>query len=108
MTPFPAVIASAGALLVPGGGADVVVTRDTLALPVGCSVAETAALVTGFLDAFDRGDSAELDRVFAPAGEAPTDFKWYSSGEQLPGWRRQHAVRDRGHTARARSTAPVD
>jgi len=81
VTAFLAVLASASALLVPSADADVVVTRDTLALPAGCSVSETAALVTGFLDAFNRGDLNELDRLFAPAGEGRTDFKWFSSEE---------------------------
>lgn len=81
MTGFLAVLASAGALFVPSGDADVVVTRDTLALPAGCSVTETAALITDFLDVFDRGDTDELDRLFAPAGEGREDFKWYSSDD---------------------------
>lgn len=79
MTAFLAVLASASALLVPSGDPDVVVTRDALALPAGCSVTETAALITGFLDAFNRGDTDGLDRFFAPAGEGREDFKWYSS-----------------------------
>lgn len=91
-----AIVAAATALLGATRDAEVVITRDALRLPAGCSVSETTALVTGFLDAFNRGDSTELDRFFAPAGEAPTDFKWYSSGEEMPGWRRHHAVRDRG------------
>src|SRR5688572_1376144 len=76
-----AVFAASTALLVSTANADVVVTRDTLALPAGCSVTETAALVTGFLDAFNGGDLAELDRLFAPAGEGREDFKWYSSDD---------------------------
>jgi len=50
-------------------------------LPAGCSVSETAALVTGFLDAFNRGDTDAVDRLFAPAGEGREDFKWYSSDD---------------------------
>ena len=76
-----AVVAAATALLVSTAQADVVVTRDTLSLPPGCSVTETAALVAGFLDSFNRGDLDALDRFFAPAGEGRTDFKWFSSGD---------------------------
>jgi hypothetical protein len=81
MGPLLAVAVAAVALVLSNEPADVVVTRDTLALPAGCSVTETAALVTAFLDAFNRGDLDELDGLFAPAGEGREDFKWYSSDD---------------------------
>lgn len=98
MTSLLAVIASAGALLVSTASADVVVTRDALPLPAGCSVTETATLVTNFLAAFNRGDLEALDRLFAPGGEGRSDFKWYSFGEGDRGssWQRQVAIRERG------------
>src|SRR5688572_15792638 len=92
MGPLLAVAVAAMALVASTAPADVVVTRDTLALPAGCSVTETAALVTRFLDAFNRGDADELDVLFAPAGEGQEDFKWYSSDD---GGRPQ-AVYERG------------
>lgn len=87
-----ATLAASTAVLVSTANADVVVTRNTLALPAGCSVTETAALVTGFLDAFNRGDADELDRLFAPAGEGREDFKWYASDDLG----RRQAIRERG------------
>ncbi len=97
MGTLPAVVAAATALFVPTGNPDVVVTRNVLPLPAGCSVTETAALVTGFLEAFNRGDVDELDRLFAPAGEGRSDFKWYSLGEGDRGssWQRQLAIYER-------------
>jgi hypothetical protein len=74
-----ALLGAVTALLSPQGDADLAITRNSIALPAGCSVTETAALVTGFLDAFSRGDRDELDRFFAPAGEGTSDFKWFSS-----------------------------
>jgi hypothetical protein len=45
-------------------------------LPDGCnSPHDTAALISNFLDAFNRGDSTELGRFFG------TDLMWYSVTE---------------------------
>ena len=40
-----------------------------------CTSAEVAALVRTYVAAFNRGDSAKLERAFAPA----PNFRWYSS-----------------------------
>ena len=47
-----------------------------------CSTAEARAVVAHFIDAFNDGDLAALDRIFAPEGR----FQWYSTdapGERL-------------------------
>jgi hypothetical protein len=55
-----------------------------------CSPAVTRGALTSFVGAFNRGDSAELDALFA----RPPVFRWYSSG--LPGVRRLSAAANRG------------
>ena len=80
-------------------GADVLVTRDSLSLPTGCSPREVAGTVQRFFAAFNRGDRKSLDGVFVqrdPTGHNPgrpdtpvrTAFQWYSTGERLIDYRR--------------------
>jgi hypothetical protein len=64
----------------------ILVTRDSLALSGGCSPREVAALLLRFVDAFNRGDRAALERLFPtrdPPGRASepagTAFRWYSA-----------------------------
>ncbi|MDP9372863.1 MAG: hypothetical protein M3Q65_10530 [Chloroflexota bacterium] len=45
---------------------------DTQTPPPGCNLDEVTRLVERFLDAFNRGDSAQLARFFGPR------FEWYS------------------------------
>lgn len=59
----------------------VVVTRDSIDLPAGCSPREVAALLLRFTSAFDEGDSAALERLFAPAGTTRHSFQWFVSGD---------------------------
>jgi hypothetical protein len=52
----------------------VIVTRDALTLPAGCTPRSLAELLDRFFDAFERSDAAELDRLVAPAGSGPPAF----------------------------------
>jgi hypothetical protein len=56
-----------------------------------CARAQTRAAFDSFLAAFDGGDQAKLDSLFA----AEPDFQWFSSG--VPGPRVRHDAFDR-HT----------
>jgi hypothetical protein len=60
-------------------GAEVVVTRDSLALPGGCSPREVAGLLLRFEAAFNSGNSRGLNRIFAPAGARPPGFQWFTT-----------------------------
>jgi hypothetical protein len=55
--------------------AELVVTRDTISLPPGCSPREVGTLLLRFGDAFNAGDRGTLERVFAadalPGSQAP-------------------------------------
>jgi hypothetical protein len=57
---------------------EVVVTRDALTLPAGCTPRNVAELLDRFFDAFDASDAAELDRLLAPAGPEPPAFTLFS------------------------------
>jgi hypothetical protein len=57
--------------------------------PSACVAADVEALAGRFVDAFNRGDLAELDRVFAKEPE----FDWYSTG--APGERLLPIAADR-------------
>jgi len=50
----------------------IVVTRDDSSLPAGCRVREVADFISGFFDAFNRGDRTQLARFF------PAYFSWYA------------------------------
>lgn len=54
----------------------ITVAQDSLALPVGCSPRETASIVSAFLDAYNRSDTAALERYLAPEGDEPPGFQW--------------------------------
>jgi hypothetical protein len=65
----------------------VVVTRDTQALPAGCSPRETAEMLARFAEAVNTGDPEALERIFViedspgrPVGTG-TGFHWYSLTE---------------------------
>lgn len=58
-------------------GTEVLVTRDSLSLPAGCSPREVANLITRFFDAFNGLEWDAVDGMFAPAGPEPVDFKLF-------------------------------
>jgi len=67
---------------------EIVVTRDSVKLPAGCSVREVGALLSRFTRAVTDGDQAELARLFVtvdPPGRAVEPagsvFRWYSATE---------------------------
>jgi hypothetical protein len=67
---------------------DVLVTRDSLSLPTGCSPREVAGFLDVFLDAFNRGDMQALDEIWTsedspgrPVGSTGREFIWYSVTE---------------------------
>jgi hypothetical protein len=67
-----AVVAASASVSPAQPSPQVVVTRDALTLPAGCTPRNVAELFERFFDAFNRGNAAELDGLFAPAGpEAP-------------------------------------
>jgi hypothetical protein len=84
----------------------VVVTRDSQALPIGCTPRETALLLARFAGAVNTGDLNALDELFviedSPGRPTPepgeTAFRWYSMTEGRAGasrpWRHV-AVYDR-------------
>jgi hypothetical protein len=58
---------------------EVIVVRDNPTLPKGCSPAEVAQLIMGFLDAYNNGDQEQLIRFF------PRTFEWYSDTVKADG-----------------------
>jgi hypothetical protein len=69
---------------------EILVTRDSVSLPAGCSPRQVATLLQRFTAAFNRGDRAALRRFFpledptGPFGEpAGTVFRWYSVSEGI-------------------------
>jgi hypothetical protein len=67
---------------------EILVTRDSVSLPAGCSPRQVATLLQRFTAAFNRGDRAALRRFFpledpmGPFSEpAGTVFRWYSVSE---------------------------
>lgn len=67
---------------------EIVVTRDSISLPAGCTPRQVASLLMRFTTAFNRGDRAALTRLFPeqdPPGRARepdgTVFRWYSVTE---------------------------
>lgn len=84
----------------------VVVTRNSQALPGGCTPRETAQLLARFAEAVNTGDPAALDQIFVvddPPGRAAeaggTAFRWFSMTEGRAGasrpWRHE-TFYDRG------------
>jgi hypothetical protein len=66
----------------------VLVTRDSVSLPTGCSPREVASFFDLFLDAFNRGDMQALDEIWTsedspgrPVGSPGREFIWYSVTE---------------------------
>jgi hypothetical protein len=61
---------------------EVSVRRGSGPLPPDCTADETAAIVTGFLDAFNRGDASDVRRFFPEVVAFPDTtkpgFQWYS------------------------------
>jgi hypothetical protein len=95
---------AAAVVLSATAGNDIVVTRDSGALPSGCTPREAAELLVRFADAVSTGDMPALDLLFAvedPPGRAlepaGTVFRWYSVSEGRNGNRpwRHTAVYDR-------------
>jgi hypothetical protein len=73
---------STGAPAGSGSSEEIVVTRDTVSLPSGCSPRQVAELIARFFAAFNEGDARMLDGLFeartVPTGEP---FRWYSVTE---------------------------
>jgi hypothetical protein len=67
---------SAGSAAAPTG---IVVTRDSLALPSGCSPRDVAGFLLRFEAAFNSGNRLELDRLFARPGARPPGFQWFTN-----------------------------
>ena len=59
------------------------------ATPAACAAAESRAVLRSFVGAFNRGDLARLDELFA----TQPDFQWYSTG--APGLRTRAAASTR-------------
>jgi hypothetical protein len=55
----------------------ILVSHDSGRLPERCGVERTASRVAAFVDAFNRGDEEQLDRLIADRDH----FQWYSSVE---------------------------
>jgi hypothetical protein len=74
-----------------GGGADspAPALATSLAAPKPCTSTKVKSLVVSFVEVFNQGDLARLDRLFAPRGA----FKWYSTNG--PGARLNDAAYDR-------------
>jgi hypothetical protein len=78
----------------PGPASKVIVTSDDNSIPHGCRPRRVADLVDEFVDAFNRGDTERLSRLFfISEGPSPPDFStsssstwsWYSVSEVGPG-----------------------
>lgn len=54
------------------------ITRSAGAVPSGCRPRDVAALVTRLFDAFNAGEWDTVDRLFAPAGSGPLDFRLFA------------------------------
>ena len=53
---------------------EVIVTRESQALPTGCTAHGLGVLVGGLFEAFNVGDWERVDKTFAVAGPAPPSF----------------------------------
>jgi hypothetical protein len=83
-----ALVAALGAAAGAGSDERVVVTRDTVSLPAGCTPRGLATFVDGFLEAFNRGDWNHVEtHIAAAGGSGPPAF-------QFVAWR-QDSVRER-------------
>jgi hypothetical protein len=75
------VLATAAATAGIAFGADprrpVVVVRDSMDLPAGCSPRQVAGALLRFEAAFNDGDRAGLERLFA----GPAEFKWFTTAQ---------------------------
>jgi hypothetical protein len=78
---------------------ELVVTRDTISLPMGCSPREVGTLLLHFMDAFNAGNREALERVVAVDGPPGSQAPIYSVTERRYGatapWRHR-AFFDRG------------
>jgi hypothetical protein len=63
-------------------------TTSATITAIPCVSEEVRSLVVGFFEAFNRGEAARLDRLFAAS-----DFEWYST--DAPGARLNSAAYDR-------------
>jgi hypothetical protein len=52
----------------------IIVTRESQALPTGCTTARLAVVVDGLFEAFNAGEWGRVDEAFAAAGPAPPSF----------------------------------
>src|SRR5918999_1222713 len=57
---------------------ELVVSRQGVALPAGCSPRGLAMLVDAFFGAFNRGDWNEVEALFAASGPEPPNFQLFS------------------------------
>jgi len=74
-----ALFAAAGTTREPLAAPDIVVTRDSLLLPAGCTARTLATFVARFFDAFNRADWENVDAFLAPAGaSAPDGFRLFA------------------------------
>jgi hypothetical protein len=68
--------------LIPGTPTVQTSVRNNTPLPGGCALEEVVTFLTGFLDAFNRGDKAALARFFPTVAAYPyadkPGFQWYS------------------------------
>jgi hypothetical protein len=82
-----ALLAAAGTTSTPRShsATELVVTRDTLSLPSGCSPREVGTLLLRFLDAFNAGNREALERVFALGAPRGSQVPLYSVTERRSG-----------------------
>jgi hypothetical protein len=78
----------------------IVVTRDDGSLPARCGVRRTTSRVLAFIDAFNSGDGAALDRSIADREH----FQWYSVNEE--GGKRRRSFNATGISAAVDGAAP--
>lgn len=75
-------------------GSTALVTRDDPELPPNCRPRQVAALITGFFDAVNRGDTSGVSRFFSlvdgPEGMTPS--AWYTITENDPASGGRHFV----------------
>lgn len=82
-----AALAAIAVALVAGSADPIVVTRDSLALPTGCSPREVAQTIVRFFDAYNRRDLAALDRMFAPPRTESSSYIFSRSFKRRPTFR---------------------
>jgi hypothetical protein len=61
----------------------VVVTRDSIGLPAGCTLRGLADLADRFVDAFNRAEWKRIDALVAPSGPRENDFTFFDWESRL-------------------------